>query len=96
MFLSNFWKTTLINNFLEGEEFEPVSDDTVDEIMKEIQYSMDGICKITFFIGFGKDEGWSSDKEFSDIKTMINKNKDGSKYIRNIIVKIEAPGGIEL
>lgn len=88
------YSNVLIDDVLEAY-FEPVSDDKVDEIMKEIQYSMDGICKITFFIGFGVDEGWSSDKEFSDIKTMIKKNK-GLRPVRNIIVKIEAPGGIEL
>lgn len=93
-----------VYNPLHNIEVEPVSDDKVDEIIKEIQYNMDGICKVTFFIGYGVREGWASDKEFSDIKTMIEKTVNKSqttveiieRSIRNITVKIEAPGGIEL
>jgi hypothetical protein len=84
-------------DFLQNSEFDAISDEKVDEVMKEVQYYMEGICKLTFFIGFGGNEGWSSDKEFNDIKTMIKKNKNGrERSIRNIIVKIEAPGGIEI
>lgn len=85
-----------MNCFLNGIEFSPISDEKVDDIMKELQYDMDGICKLSFFIGFGRDEGRSYDKEFSDIKSMIKKTSPGNQKIRNIIVKIEAPGGIEL
>jgi hypothetical protein len=69
--------------------------------MKECQETLDGYCKMTFFIGKGVDEGRTWDTEFSDINKMISKtiNKLDYSYtrdcVRNITVKIKALGGIE-
>jgi hypothetical protein len=50
-----------------------ISDDEVNSIMKECQETLDGYCKMTFFIGEGVDEGRTWDTEFSDINKMISK-----------------------
>lgn len=77
-----------------------ISDDDVNNIMKECQDTLEGLdCKITFFIGRGVDEGRSWDTEFSDINKMVDKTVKRMEYgqncVRNITVKINCLGGIE-
>ena len=91
-----------MNYYYNGVEFAAISDDEVDSIMKECQYTLEGFdCQMTFFIGRGGDEGRSWDTEFSDINKMVNKTVKNVQYgsnvdcIRNIMVKIKALGGIE-
>jgi hypothetical protein len=88
----------------EGSDWGGISDDEVNSIMKECQETLDGYCKMTFFIGKGVDEGRTWNTEFSDINKMISKTIhriEGGRVpyardcVRNIIVKIKALGGIE-
>ena len=53
-------------------------------------------CEISYFIGWGRDEGSSSDKEWTDFMRMIDKTIKRSSFPqrpRNITVKITSPSG---
>jgi hypothetical protein len=82
-------------------QYDPneIYDNEVSEIFKNCQSHLSGYdCEMTFFIGRGKSEGTSWDKEFSDLNKMISKTINrmeyGKKCIRNITIKIKAKGGI--
>ena len=80
--------------------FNGLSDDEVNNIMKECQETLEGFdCEMTFFIGKGVSEGRAWDTEFSDINKMIDKTIKRMYHeyngVRNITVKIKALGGIE-
>jgi hypothetical protein len=89
----------------QGSDWNGISDDEVNSIMKECQETLEGFdCQMTFFIGKGSDEGRVWDTEFSDINKMILKTIhriEGGRVpyvrdcVRNITVKIKALGGIE-
>jgi hypothetical protein len=86
--------------FMNRYNFDDISDEEVDALMKECQSMLEGYdCQMTFFIGRGVDEGTTWDTEFSDINKMISKTIKKMEYghdcVRNIIVKIKALGGIE-
>lgn len=87
-----------------GSNWNGISNDEVNSIMKECQETLEGFdCQMTFFIGKGRDEGRTWDTEFSDINKMILKTIhriEGGRVpyardcVRNITVKIKALGGI--
>ena len=89
----------------QGSDWNGISDDEVNSIMKECQETLEGFdCQMTFFIGKGSDEGRTWDTEFSDINKMILKTIHRIEWgrvpyardcVRNITVKIKALGGIE-
>jgi hypothetical protein len=83
-----------------GSNWNGISNDEVNSIMKECQETLEGFdCQMTFFIGRGGDEGRTWETEFSDINKMLEKTVKRMSYgkdcIRNITVKIKALGGIE-
>jgi len=51
-----------------------ISDEEVNELLLDCKYKLKIYdCEVSFFIGWGNDEGSSSDKEWSDFMSMINK-----------------------
>ena len=51
-----------------------ISDEEVNELLLDCKYKLEIYdCEVSFFIGWGNDEGSSSDKEWSDFMSMINK-----------------------
>lgn len=78
-----------------------ISDNEVSDILKNCQAYLSGFdCKMTFFMGRGKSEGTTWDKEFSDLNKMVNQTVNRMKYgkdcIRNITVKIKSKGVIDV
>jgi hypothetical protein len=70
---------------------DQISDDEVREIISHCKGHLESIgCKMTMFIGFGEDEGWSSTTEYSDFNKMIQRNV-ADKSLRNIVIKITTP-----
>jgi hypothetical protein len=76
---------------------DEISDSEVNELLLDCKSKLEMYdCDIKFFIGWGRDEGSSSDKEWSDFMRMINKTIKRSSYPdrpRNITIKIESPSG---
>ena len=76
---------------------DEISDTEVNELLLDCKSKLEMYdCDIKFFIGWGRDEGSSSDKEWSDFMRMINKTIKRSSYPerpRNITIKIESPSG---
>lgn len=76
---------------------DEISDDEVNELLLDCKSKLQIYdCQISFFIGWGRSEGSSSDKEWSDYLKMISKTVERNKYPpshRNITVKITSPGG---
>jgi hypothetical protein len=74
-----------------------ISDSEVNELLLDCKSKLDIYdCDIKFFIGWGRDEGSASDKEWTDFMRMIDKTIMKSSYPerpRNITVKIESPTG---
>jgi hypothetical protein len=74
-----------------------ILDSEVNELLLDCKSKLEMYdCDIKFFIGWGRDEGSSSDKEWSDFMRMINKTIKRSSYPerpRNITIKIESPSG---
>ena len=74
-----------------------ISDSEVNELLLDCKSKLEIYdCDIKFFIGWGRDEGSSSDKEWSDFITMIDKTIKRTPFPqrpRNITVKIESPAG---
>lgn len=72
-----------------------ISDKVVDELLLDCKSKLEIYnCKMSFFIGWGVDEGSSSDKEWSDFITMINKTIVKTHFPnrpRNITIKIKLP-----
>ena len=74
-----------------------ISDSEVNELLLDCKSKLEIYgCDIKFFIAWGKDEGSSSDKEWSDFMKMIEKTiskTESPMRTRNITVKIESPAG---
>jgi hypothetical protein len=74
-----------------------ISDSEVNELLLDCKSKLEIYdCDIKFFIGWGRDEGSASDKEWSDFMRMIDKTVKRSTFPerpRNITVKIESPSG---
>lgn len=74
-----------------------ISDEEVNELLLDCKSKLEIYgCDIKFFIAWGRDEGSSSDKEWSDFMRMIertiSKNQSPMRP-RNITVKITSPNG---
>jgi len=71
-----------------------ISDDEVNNLLLECKSKLEIYdCDIKFFIGWGSDEGSSSDKEWDDFKKMLDKTIGDRTWNRNITIKIESPNG---
>jgi hypothetical protein len=74
-----------------------ISDSEVSELLLDCKSKLEIYdCKISFFIGWGRDEGSTSDKEWTDFMRMIDKTVKRSPFPerpRNITIKIESPSG---
>ena len=74
-----------------------ISDKEVNELLLDCKSKLEIYdCETSFFIGWGRDEGSTSHKEWSDFMRMIDKTIERSpfpKRPRNITVKIESPSG---
>ena len=74
-----------------------ISDSEVNELLLDCKSKLEIYdCDIKFFIGWGRDEGSTSDKEWNDFMRMIEKtiSKTHSPMRpRNITIKIESPNG---
>lgn len=76
---------------------DEITDDEVNELLLDCKDKLEIYnCKTSFFIGWGRDEGSSSDKEWTDFMKMIDKTINRTNFpdrSRNITVKIESPSG---
>ena len=74
-----------------------ISDEEVNELLLDCKSKLEIYdCETSFFIGWGRSEGGSSDKQWSDYLKMISKTVERKKYPpghRNITVKITSPNG---
>ena len=74
-----------------------ISDKEVNELLLDCKSKLEIYdCETSFFIGWGRSEGGSSDKQWSDYLKMISKTVERKKYPpghRNITVKITSPNG---
>ena len=71
-----------------------ISDDEVNNLLLDCKSKLEIYdCDIKFFIGWGRDEGGTSDKEWDDFKKMLDKTIGGNNWNRNITIKIESPSG---
>jgi hypothetical protein len=71
-----------------------ISDDEVNNLLLDCKSKLEIYdCDIKFFIGWGRDEGGTSDKEWSDFKKMLDKTIGDRTCNRNITIKIESPNG---
>ena len=71
-----------------------ISDKEVNELLLDCKSKLEIYdCETSFFIGWGRDEGSSSDKEWRDFKKMLDKTIGDNNRTRNITVKIESPNG---
>ena len=69
-----------------------ISDKEVNELLLDCKSKLEIYdCETSFFIGWGRDEGSSSDKEWRDFKKMLDKTIGDNNRTRNITVKIESP-----
>ena len=94
------WDHSCVNNAISFRlVYTPseISDSEVNELLLDCKSKLEIYdCDIKFFIGWGRDEGSTSDKEWSDFMRMIDKTVKRSTFPerpRNIIVKIESPSG---
>ena len=76
---------------------DEISDAEVNELLLDCKSKLEIYnCQTSFFIGWGRSEGSSSDKEWNDYLNMIDKTIKKSSFPerpRNITVKITSPGG---
>ena len=74
-----------------------ISDSEVNELLLDCRSKLEIYdCDIKFFIGWGRSEGSTSDKEWTDFMRMIDKTVKRSTFPerpRNITIKIESPSG---
>lgn len=74
-----------------------ISDAEVNELLLDCKSKLEIYdCEISYFIGWGRSEGSSSDKEWTDFMKMIDKTIKRSTFPqrpRNITVKITSPSG---
>lgn len=71
-----------------------ISDDEVNNLLLECKSKLEIYgCEISFFIGWGIDEGGTSDKEWDDFKKMLDKTIGDKTWNRNITIKIQSPNG---
>jgi hypothetical protein len=74
-----------------------ISDSEVNELLLDCKSKLEIYgCDIKFFIGWGRDEGSSSDKEWNDFMRMIERTISKTQFPmrpRNITIKIESPNG---
>ena len=69
-----------------------ISDKEVNELLLDCKSKLEIYdCETSFFIGWGRDEGSSSHKEWRDFKKMLDKTIGDNNRTRNITVKIESP-----
>jgi hypothetical protein len=79
-----------------------ISDNEVNELLLDCKLKLKMYdCEMSFFIGWGDDEGGSSDKEWSDFLRMIGKTVMSPEFVfpqiqRNITVKIKSPSGFNI
>lgn len=78
-------------------QIDEISDEEVNELLLDCKSKLEIYdCEVSYFIGWGRSEGSSSDKEWSHYLNMIHKTVERTKYPpghRNITVKITSPGG---
>ena len=79
-----------------------ISDKEVETILEDVNSHLNGYgCKMTFYIGWGYDEGQTSDDEWSDFTKMLNKTiglRDGvagEMTERHITVRIKSPNVLD-
>lgn len=79
-----------------------ISDKEVESILDDVNSHLNGYgCKMTFYIGWGYDEGQTSDDEWSDFTKMLNKTiglRDGvagEMTERHITVRIKSPNVLD-
>ena len=74
-----------------------ISDEEVNELLLDCKSKLEIYdCDIKFFIGWGRDEGSTSDKEWNDFMRMIERTISKTQFPmrpRNITIKIESPNG---
>ena len=71
---------------------DEISDTEVNDLLLDCKSKLEMYdCDIKFFIGWGRDEGSSSDKEWSDFMRMVN--YCGTSKTKNITIKITSPSG---
>lgn len=71
-----------------------ISDDDVNKLILDCKSKLEIYgCKISFFIGWGIDDGSSSNKEWSDFKKMLDNTIGDKTWSRNITIKIQSPNG---
>lgn len=71
-----------------------ISDDEVNNLLLDCKSKLEIYgCEISFFIGWGIDEGGTSDKEWDDFKKMLDKTIGDKTWSRNITIKIQSPNG---
>ena len=69
-----------------------ISDKEVNELLLDCKSKLEIYdCETSFFIGWGRDEGSSSHKEWRDFKKMLDKTIGDTMKTRNITIKIESP-----
>jgi len=78
-------------------DISEISDEEVNELLLDCKSKLEIYeCEISFFIGWGDDEGGSSNREWSDFMSMINKTIKRTwapERPRNITVKIKSSNG---
>lgn len=69
-----------------------ISDKEVSDILEECSYRLNSHrCKVSYFIGWGTSEGGSSEKEWTNFMSMIDKTIKRTIYpnrYRNVTIKI--------
>ena len=74
-----------------------ILDSEVNELLLDCKSKLEIYgCKLSFFIGWGRDEGSTDDREWTDFMSMINKTIMRSTFPqrpRNITIKITSPTG---
>lgn len=94
------WDHSSVNNAISFRlVYNPseISDSEVNELLLDCKSKLEIYdCKISFFIGWGRDEGSTDDREWTDFMRMIDKTVKRSTFPerpRNITIKIESPSG---
>jgi hypothetical protein len=74
-----------------------ISDSEVNELLLDCSSKLEIYgCKLSFFIGWGRDEGSTDDREWNDFMRMIDKTIKRSTFPqrpRNVTIKITSPTG---
>jgi hypothetical protein len=74
-----------------------ISDSEVNELLLDCRSKLEIYgCELSFFIGWGRDEGSTDDREWTDFMRMIDKTIKRSTFpqrSRNVTIKITSPTG---